>query len=82
MVKKFDLSSHKLVDIGDKAHQPKSLVFPKRKCMIMYVVYRTRIFMGYIPYAFDTYHMRIWYVFLYVPYAYGCTVPVYVSHFL
>ena len=31
MAKKFDSSSHKLVDIGDKAHQPESLVFPKRK---------------------------------------------------
>ena len=34
MAKKFDSSSHKLVDIGDKAHQPKSLIFPKRKCGI------------------------------------------------
>ena len=34
MAKKFDSSSHKLVDISDKAHQPKSLVFPKRKCGI------------------------------------------------
>ena len=28
---KFDSSFHELVDIGDKAHQPKSFVFPKRK---------------------------------------------------
>ena len=34
MAKKFDSSSHELVDIGDKVHQPKSLVFPKRKCGI------------------------------------------------
>ena len=31
MAKKFDSSFHKLVDISDKAHQPKSLVFPKQK---------------------------------------------------
>ena len=34
MAKKFDSSSHEPVDIGDKAHQPKLLVFPKQKCGI------------------------------------------------
>ena len=31
MAKKFDSTYHELVDIDDKAHQPKSLVFPKHK---------------------------------------------------
>ena len=32
----------------------------------------------YIPYAYGTYHTRM--VCFSVPYAYGCTVCVYVSH--
>ena len=31
---KIDSSSHKLVEIDDKSHQPKLPVFPKRKCGI------------------------------------------------
>ena len=34
MGKKIDSSSHKLVEIDDKSHQPKLPVFPKRKCGI------------------------------------------------
>ena len=40
------------------------------------VFYTIRVW--YIPYAYDTYHTRM--VCFSVPYTYGCTIRVYVSH--